>query len=438
MRSNKVAILLVPLCLLACGTEEDSANPAATGTTLSAKLSKSSLPDAAEVARMEQYLASRYLPVDVVHTFVRSRGETIDCVLRERQPALRVPAMAGHRIQDPPAQLPRGERSTVSRPGQRPVDPFFDSGLDSHGNVRTCPQGSVAIPRLTLNDLKRFPSLEDFYRKTPVGTRSGLPSASKTSLEPPTAPSGSHWYAYGQHDVQNIGGGGVFNIWSPAVARNSEFSLQQIWLHRGSGSDLQTVESGFQRYHDLYGDDDVHFFIYYTPDHYSTGCYNLSCTAFVVYDPSACVGCGVYPMSSDGGAQYEGETLWYRDSSGNWWLRWFTTWWGYYPASLFDSAGMGPRADAILFGGEVVDNVTPTYTATDMGSGAFPASGYSHAAYQRALAYVDPGNYYMQTVLSYNSSNSGCWDIAATSDFSPDTSFYFGGAGYNGGTCNND
>ena len=38
----------------------------------------------------------------------------------------------------------------------------------------------------------------------------------------------------------------VLNVWEPYVQYDTEFSLAQTWLVSGSGSNLNSIEAGFQ------------------------------------------------------------------------------------------------------------------------------------------------------------------------------------------------
>src|SRR5207244_4070087 len=96
------------------------------------------------------------------------------------------------------------------------------------------------------------------------------------------------------------------NVWGPHTNRSDEFSLSQIWVVRGSGANLETVETGWQKYRDFYGDYRPRLFIYFTPDNYgSGGCYNLSCNAFVQVNNSVYIGGGPFPGDAFGFAAYQ-------------------------------------------------------------------------------------------------------------------------------------
>ena len=72
------------------------------------------------------------------------------------------------------------------------------------------------------------------------------------------------------------------NLWRPPMGANQIFSLSQHWYVGGSGGGLQTLECGWQVYPQFYGDNYAHLFTYWTADNYNTtGCYNLTCGAFV-------------------------------------------------------------------------------------------------------------------------------------------------------------
>jgi len=243
--------------------------------------------------------------------------------------------------------------------------------------------------------------------------------------------------------VQNWGGFSGMNIWNPFVQANSEFSLTQMWVQAGS----ESVEVGFQKYPDHYGDSSTHLFIFSFRES-QFQCYNNECNDFVIWDSS-----GVYPAiaisptSTDGGTQVVGWPSWIKDTdSGDWWLAygyyWATLQWvGYYPRSLYSSTGLINHANLLQFGGEIVDNRTSgTHTQTDMGSGQFPSAGFDHAAFQYVLQYAADANWSMwpdATGMATNRTDSFCYDVSYTAG--PDPSygsyFLFGGPGYDAVNC---
>lgn len=61
---------------------------------------------------------------------------------------------------------------------------------------------------------------------------------------------------------------------------------------------------------------------------------------------------------------------------------------GYYPASLFDTAGLRSKAEKVAFYGEIVDSGADSVSSwTDMGSGYWPSQHWTWAAYMSNLSY---------------------------------------------------
>jgi PKD repeat protein len=230
-----------------------------------------------------------------------------------------------------------------------------------------------------------------------------------------------------------------FNLWSPTVEQSSEFSLSQLWVARGQTTDnsLQTAETGWQNFQQLYGDSRSHLFIYHTTGNYQTGtgCYNLTCTGFVQTDNSVILGGSFTSYSTVGGAQYDISLAYFRDLSApyNWWLKFNGTWVGYYPNSLFDSQGIANYSDRTDFGGEIVNNQTGgLHTTTQMGSGRFPSEGLGAAAYTNRIQYWDTsGTQLDATSLTPDVTNASYYDLSlgSSTDSSVGSYFYFGGPG---------
>lgn len=381
--------------------------------------------NAEERARMERYAAQLQSSKQVVKSFPGPSGETIDCVDIYSQPALKRPGMEGHVVQLAPGRVPQAPNPSFNHEEklQVPNQLFALTG-------ETCPERSVPMERLTMDTLKRFRTLDEFFRKKYIDIRKPTGGNSGANI---------HEYAHAARSVNNWGAESIFNLWSPYVETTGEFSLSQMWVTRGSGASLQTVEGGWQVYHDLYGDWRAHLFIYFTPDNYgSGGCYNLSCNGFVQTNGTVYLAGGFTNYSSAGGGQPEFKLLWYKDGvaggSNNWWLKYNDTWVGYYPRTLFNSDGLANSSNYVDFGGEIVNDRTDNrHTETDMGSGYWPYQGYGWAAYQRAVRYVDTSNYYQQaTGLSRSVTNNMCYDLnLLSSTGSWEQYFYFGGSGRN-------
>jgi hypothetical protein len=374
-----------------------------------------------ESSRMAEYLRTLVAAEDVRVTLRTEDGDTVDCVDVYRQPALKEAGMALEPIQFAPTTLPTPDDwSSPTLPGG--ATPQQESAAPPQV---ACPIGTVPIRRLTLDTLERFRTLDEFRKKIPNHIE-----------DPRVGATANHQYAQASRVIANRGAETTLNLWSPYVERSNEFSLSQMWVTRGSGSNLETVEAGWQSYRDLYGDNRSRLFVYFTPDNYgSRGCYNLTCGAFVQVSNSIYVGGAWSQYSVPGGAQYEIKLSWYKDgTNGNWWLKYGDTWVGYYPRSRFDSYGLRDQAGQVTFGGEIVNmRAAGRHTSTDMGSGRFPGAGFRKAAYQRALRYFDTTSVsrpasgltpyrtdmYCYNVLLYSA--TGAWQRY----------FFFGGSGYN-------
>jgi hypothetical protein len=372
-----------------------------------------------EQIRMTAYLQDFYKGVKITHQFTE-HGQLASCVNIYTQPSLNHPDLHNHQIQRQPSP---GLMKVLEQQGTALKGHFADSPL-----VSECPEESIPIHLYTLEEVARFKTLREFQSK-PM-------EDSSVRRKGATA---NHQYAAIRQNVNAIASQSTLNIWSPNVERNNEFSLSQIWLQRGSSSDLETVEAGWQVYPSRNGGDvQPHFFIYYTPDNYSTGCYDLTCPAFIQTNPNITIGMAL-PGSVRDGLQQEGTVAYWRDpATGNWWLVVqgnITV--GYYPTTLFDSNGIRDFANVITYGGEIIDSeVGGKHTATDMGSGDFPVAGSGRAAYQRSIQYMDTsGNIINVTPSTTIVTDAQCYDLAHNSNTAWGRYFYFGGGGYNNPAC---
>lgn len=387
-----------------------------------------------ERRRMEEFLAANVPREGVVKSLDTPWGDVIDCVEVRRQPALLKAGMEGHELQLRPsygAELEQLEAPKDERQAEAPVQEYARL-------PEICPEETVPIRRLTIEELTRFATLGDFLSKHPSGAGREDRFDRPEDL-PEAGPTDRHQYAAARRYVANWGSESRLNLWKPYTEAAKEFTLSQVWVARGSGSSLETVEAGWQKYKQKYGDWRSRLFIYFTPDNYGDGgCYNLSCGAFVQTNNSVYIGGGFTVYSSHGGDQYEIKLLWYKDGeSGHWWLRYGDTWVGYYPRNKFDSNGLRSRGSRVTYGGEITDYRTGGHhTRTDMGSGYMPSYGWRWAAYHRGVRYVDTSNFYRRaTSLFTIVSDDDCYDIDLhESSGSWEVYFYFGGWGY-GSQC---
>src|SRR5262245_13076639 len=351
--------------------------------TLSAR-ADAKVADERAVADMKAHILKLYEKTEAPHSFMDESGAIFDCIPIEQQPALK-----GSKESVPkPPDAPGYEAPTVGAQDEKKDivvgSPLGPDKKDRHGNVMQCPSGTIPMRRVTLEDLSRFETLQDFFRKGPRGA--GRPPR---ATEPGTF-AATHRWAHAFQNVSNGGGHSFLNIWQPAIGANQIFSLSQHWYVGGSGAKLQTIECGWQVYPAFYGDAKPHLFTYWTADNYNaTGCYNLTCSAFVQIGSSFAPGMAVGPISVVGGAQYVIE-LTYWHTGGRWWLYFGGTAGsnviGYYPDSLYKGGALSGNAAEIDYGGETVG--TTSFPA--MGSGHFASEGWQKAAYQRTIGYYKP------------------------------------------------
>jgi Neprosin/Neprosin activation peptide len=432
-------------CATGTGMDGEEADPAVEDESLEVVR----VVDERERERMREYVDHRVDPDTVVTSLELGDGTIVDCVDRDRQPALLRPGMEHHVVKLAPedpvlVQALTAPMDLAEAPGEvEPVE--MEYGTDG----LLCPEGSIPLTRATMEQLVRFRTLEDYFQKVP----SHIDPAPLTPVElgddfeaPKFGPTWGHQHARADRIVDNYGMLGTFNLWNPYVQLSSEFSLAQIWVMGGLNGNgtLETVEAGWQDYPDKYGDWSPHLFIYFTPDAYGAGtwdghtdgCYNLDCDAFVQVNNSVNLGGGFGGTSTLGGTQvgFDLEIV-KAGHSGDWWVRWQGVWIGYYPRELFDNYGMRDEAEMVSIGGEIYNTQNNgKHTYTDMGSGRYPEAGWGWAAFISQMRYVD------LTMTAQGASNmtevvadADCYDVAYND--SPgywSKHMYFGGPGYNG------
>jgi hypothetical protein len=222
---------------------------------------------------MKDYLLGLYQNVGVSHSFVED-SQMVDCVPLLQQPGLRGASAAevnaalaaglagpGAPITEPPVPAPQ-LKSGPAAPGEtRALDLTLPRGeRDVFGNSISCARGSIPMRRITLDEMVRFPTLEEFLQGSkvnqgPLDVRGG----GQNEIEP--ANLDPHYWARGDQVVDNFGGDAWLNVWSPSVSPH-QMSLSQLWVVAGDGDNLQTVEAGWQVYPDKWGTDRAVLFIF--------------------------------------------------------------------------------------------------------------------------------------------------------------------------------
>ncbi|XP_037496155.1 uncharacterized protein LOC105647773 isoform X3 [Jatropha curcas] len=234
-------------------------------------------------------------------------GDIIDCVHKRRQPALDHPLLKNHKIQRVPSEMPKlkvikedemREPKTVKNEGEKGAWQMW------HKNGTRCPKGTVPIRRSTVHDVLRSKSLFDFGKKQrsiSLARRSDAPDVVSGNGH-------EHAIAYTGTSQEVYGAKATISVWDPSIQVVNEFSLSQIWVLSGSfdGSDLNSIEAGWQVSPELYGDSRPRLFTYWTSDSYqATGCYNLLCAGFVQTNSRIAIGAAISPVSSFEGNQFD-------------------------------------------------------------------------------------------------------------------------------------
>jgi hypothetical protein len=352
-------------------------------------------PDAFE--EMKKYLRDYNEDVTVEHSFVDENGQIFDCVPIRQQASLKNVRYA--KIAKP-VDLPKfaGQvRSEGAEVKTRSSAQASQAPNDKFGNQKKCPEGTVPVRRVTLEELSRFETLRHFFRKSPGGKHYLPPSP-----PPATDPTQGHRYATAYQSVNNLGGHSFLNVCTPTTA-SGQMSLSQHWYSAGTGNSTQTAEAGWQVMPATYNTTKPVLFIYWTADNYqTTGCYNL-CGKFVLVGSAALIGGAITGT--------EIELAWYL-YQGNWWLYYGGTGAsdavGYFPTSIYSGGGMASNATQIQYGGE-------TYGTTSwpqMGTGQLASAGLNKAAYQRNIFYFPTNGAPQLPTLTPYQPTTACYTIA--------------------------
>ena len=385
---------------------------------------------------IHSHLKNYYEGTEAAHSFVDANGSIFDCMPVEKQYSLRANAGAVARAPDLPANATKAGGAAPPAPADRIVQ-LHASMTDPLGNTMLAPEGTIPVRRLTVENLARFRTLREFLQKSPSGgslpPTTGSAAAGGGSLPPiAAAVAATHRWAHAYQAVNNLGGASFINVWDPAIGANQIFSLAQHWYAAGSGSGLQTAEVGWQIYPQHYGNTNPVFFIYWTADNYgSTGCYNLSCPAFVQTNNKWAIGGALSPWSASGGVQKEIKFAYFLHQN-NWWLyaggETGADAVGYYPTSLYRGGALTTQASSIDYGGETVG----TTSWPPMGGGVFANAGWQHAAYQRDINYFPTSGGRVNAALTASFASPQCY-TAQMSKYNPDwnETVWFGGPGGN-------
>jgi hypothetical protein len=377
--------------------------------------------DEAAFEEIRNHLLRVYDGQDVRNSFLQD-AQTFDCISLAEQPAKRLQGLTSFAA--PPPFSPQAAFGRPATPADGGV------GLPADAANLACPNGSFAMPRMTLDQIGHFGSLQAFFDKGPNGA--GQVHVPGYELTKPSI--NGHAYSVALQAVNNWGGQSTQSLNDPYVNEQlgEVFSLMQNWYVGGSGSGTQTAEVGWQNYPTRYGDEYPRLFAYWTADDYNrTGCYNYECGAFVqVAGAPISLGQRWTNYSVPGGTQYS-ITIGYYLYQGNWWLAYGSGWVGYYPGSLYGGGQLALNATMIEFGTESVGTEGQW---PPEGSGYFASAGSPYSGFQRAIYYRGPnGTLNYPSLTSLQLSPSCYTDTSQTYGGSIwQYYFYLGGPGGTG------
>ncbi|HEY1709720.1 MAG TPA: neprosin family prolyl endopeptidase [Rhizomicrobium sp.] len=332
---------------------------------------------------------------------------TFDCVTVASQPG----ASGLRQIAAPPSLSP------ASAEGRSHLEPETLTG-----NAQHCSSGTIPLRRVTIDQLARFRTLREFFHKSPFDAHVLRPDIAQPQ----------HKYAFTYQYVTNYGGSSAISVYDPVIktANDEVFSLTQHWYVGTVSNDdaaTQTAETGWQVFPEFYNTTKPVLFIYYTADDYNnTGCYNLTCKAFVQISNTWALG-GAMPHVSTATSVVQVQFGYYFHG-GNWWLSIGNDWVGYYPATLYKGGQLSKAANLIEYGGETVGStIWPP-----MGSGKF--ANAAGASYQHKIQYRNGAGKLVKPSLTVDLPSPACY-TATVPAFSAKWLTYFNYGGPGGTKC---
>ncbi|CAI9103284.1 OLC1v1001740C1 [Oldenlandia corymbosa var. corymbosa] len=289
------------------------------------------------------------------------RGDLIDCVDINHQPAFDHPLLKDHEIQ---VNIESADEAKK-----------YNSLIQSWQLDGQCPDGTIAMRRITKEEPAPANSINinffsSFRGKSTAGIDKGFP---QVCIEK------DGYY----------GGKAIMNLWEPHV-RPNEFSASYMALAGDfSAPELNVIAAGWHVVPKKYGGNRTRFFAGWRGAN-STGCLNLECAGFVQISNEIALGATFPELSSIDGSQFEFSVMISKGEQG-WMLQFNDTILGYWPYSLFTTLGPIAPASTVQWGGAVLNSQIDgrQSTTTEMGSGHFAEEGFGRASYMRQLQVMD-------------------------------------------------
>ncbi|CAF2265034.1 unnamed protein product [Brassica rapa] len=389
-------------------------------------------PIAGKVKNQQIELRLKQLNKQALKSLESSNGEIIDCISIVNQPAFDHPMLKNHTIQMTPSSYPHEvltEENNAPTPSNDEEQPEIT--VQPWQLVGECPENTIPIKRITKEDLLREDNIKNHGNKSNI-------SQPHQFYHPKDITN----YSVHEYAIASVDGGpfrgtkAQINVWKPRVQEVGESSISQISIIGGKfDAGLNSIQAGSHVHPALYGDDNPHFFIYWTRDNYQkTGCYNLRCPGFVQINKKLTPGYLLTPISTYNGPQVKFTIkMWKDPKTGNWWLQLNDQELiGYWPKEIFTNLA-DEGASVIEWGGEVVNKKKDgQHTTTEMGSGHFPSEGFGKASSFEVIKIIDMNNGLIDPVkVKTVVSRPACYDIKTGYDKTYEVFFYYGGPGRN-------
>jgi hypothetical protein len=345
----------------------------------------------------KNYLIDHYSNMNPEISFVDSSGQIYDCIPFEQQAGLR--GVADKSVPIAP-DLPTVDGEQHSKESKsNATQELGEKNKDKFNNQMLAPAGTIPIRRITLDEIMRYKSLDDFISGGKNKPLVGYDTNNN---------GGYHRYATALAIVENYGMSIKASVNKNQVIYNGStnnspsqiFSLQQLWVTNSDNVALatQTVEVIIcvnpEVFPDVY---DPVLAVYSTNNGYNlnSGGWNLNGGYFVQTNPNWILGGKIFPFCVNGGNQYYLSMAAHFDVAGAKWWVYFggdtsTDAIGYYPVSHFSgvtSAGLASRASRLDWGGETVTTSAEPAVFPSMGSGNYANTGWRQSAYMRDIKY---------------------------------------------------
>lgn len=127
-----------------------------------------------EFQRMKKHIVGLYEGVKVKNSFVIDGVMFVDCIDVNTQPGLRSGPGDYATLQQPPPPISVKNEADTSK--ALPVEPMLDKKKkDQFGNTMFCEEGYIPLRRITLQEIIRFKTLDDFFNKAGRKGYKGIP-----------------------------------------------------------------------------------------------------------------------------------------------------------------------------------------------------------------------------------------------------------------------